>query len=107
MRRSYCRRTRRFIEGAYEVTVLVNAEELSAFEYLYIPITDIPNTVYTGNFFISVFDIINESVGAKVDHTRYLNPAYTDRTGVGKWKVKKKISGGADAKSICYQRNQS
>ncbi|MGA0430527.1 MAG: thrombospondin type 3 repeat-containing protein, partial [Flavobacteriaceae bacterium] len=83
------------LAGAYEVTVLVNAEGLSAFEYLYLPISDIPNTTYTGRFFISVFDIINESLTAKVDHSRYFNPF--NKTGVGKWKIKKRITGGADA----------
>ncbi len=89
------------------MTVLVNAEELSAFEYLYIPVTDIPNAVYTGHFFISVFDIGNESVGAKVNHTRYKNPAYTDRTGNGKWNVKKKISGGRDASLFELKERES
>jgi hypothetical protein len=57
-------------------------------------VTDIPNTTYTGRFFISVFDIINESLGAKVGFRRFFNP---HNKNVGKWKIKKRISGGADA----------
>jgi len=57
-------------------------------------VVDIPNTTYTGRFFISIFDIEDEELGAKVDHRRYFNP---HNKNVGKWKVKKKINGGADA----------
>ncbi|MDA9680665.1 thrombospondin type 3 repeat-containing protein, partial [Flavobacteriaceae bacterium] len=57
-------------------------------------VTDIPNKTYTGRFFISIFNVIDETLGAKVDYRRYFNP---HNKGVGKWKVKKKIKGGADA----------
>ncbi|MDB3967737.1 thrombospondin type 3 repeat-containing protein, partial [Flavobacteriaceae bacterium] len=68
--------------------------DLTAVENAVIKITDIPNTSSIENFFITVFDIIDEMIGAKVDHTRYFNP---HNKNVGKWKIKKKISGGADA----------
>ena len=51
-------------------------------------------TTYTGNFTITVFDVQNEQVGSKVDYTRYFND---NDKGVGKWKIKKKITGGNDA----------
>jgi hypothetical protein len=57
-------------------------------------VADVANTTYTGRFFITIFDLFNERLGAKVNHTRYFNPL---NKGVGKWKVRKKISGGADA----------
>ncbi|MGB1450011.1 MAG: BspA family leucine-rich repeat surface protein, partial [Flavobacteriaceae bacterium] len=58
-------------------------------------VLDIPNTKKVANFEIAVFNVENESTGAKVDYTRYLNPK-VDK-GVGKWKIKKKIVGGNDA----------
>jgi hypothetical protein len=59
-----------------------------------IRVSDIPNATYTGRFFISIFNVNDEKLGAKVDHRRYFNPY---NKNVGKWKVKKKITGGADA----------
>ena len=58
-------------------------------------VIDIPNTASIANFEIAVFNVENESTGAKVDYTRYLNPRSKIK-GVGKWKIKKKIVGGAD-----------
>ena len=57
-------------------------------------VVDIPNATYTGKFFLSIFNVEDETLGAKVDHRRYFNP---HNKNVGKWKVKKRISGGADA----------
>ena len=57
-------------------------------------VTDIPNTTYTGRFFISIFKVADKTLGAKVGFRRFFNP---HNKGVGKWKVKKRISGGADA----------
>ncbi|MDC0916426.1 thrombospondin type 3 repeat-containing protein [Flavobacteriaceae bacterium] len=59
-----------------------------------IRVADIPNATYTGRFFISIFNVEDETLGAKVDHTRYFNP---HNKNVGKWKIRKKIKGGADA----------
>ncbi|MDB2340354.1 BspA family leucine-rich repeat surface protein, partial [Flavobacteriaceae bacterium] len=59
-----------------------------------IRVSDIPNATYTGRFFISIFNVQDENLGAKVDHTRYFNPY---NKNLGKWKVKKRIIGGADA----------
>ncbi len=57
-------------------------------------VSDIPNATYTGKFFLSIFNVVDETLGAKVDHRRYFNP---HNKNVGKWKVKKRIAGGADA----------
>jgi hypothetical protein len=62
-----------------------------------IRVSDIPNTTYTGRFFISIFNVSDEKLGAKVDHRRYFNP---HNKNVGKWKVRKKIKGGADAEKF-------
>ena len=59
-----------------------------------IRVSDILNATYTGRFFISIFNVQDENLGAKVDHTRYFNPY---NKNLGKWKVKKRIIGGADA----------
>ncbi len=57
-------------------------------------VSDIPNATYTGRFFISIFNVEDETLGAKVDHRRYFNPY---NKNVGKWKIKKRVAGGADA----------
>ena len=57
-------------------------------------VADIPNATYTGSFFISIFNVEDETLGAKVDFRRFFNP---HNKNVGKWKVKKRIKGGADA----------
>ena len=59
-----------------------------------INVSDIPNTTYTGKFFISVFDKDDETTASKIDHTRYLNP---NLKTTGRWKIRKRITGGADA----------
>jgi len=71
-------------------------------------VVDIPNTTFVSNFFISIF---RSRFGngnfktSKVDHSRYFNP---HNKNVGKWKVKKKIKGGADADKFTIKtRNNS
>lgn len=70
------------------------AEGLTGSKSELLQVTDIPNTSYTGRFFISIFNVGDENLGAKVDHRRYFNP---HNKNVGKWKIRKKIKGGADA----------
>ena len=80
------------------LTVLIraiNSRGLDAYAFIGIKVLDIPNTYTFSSFSLSVFDVNSESDGSKVDHKRYYNP--NDTKGVGKWKIKKKISGGADA----------
>ena len=57
---------------------------------------DIPNSFTRSIFNILVFNVANEVAGPKVDHNRYYNPKAA-RGGVGRWKIKKQISGGNDA----------
>ncbi len=57
-------------------------------------VIDLPNQKSERKFFISIFGLPNNSSSSKVDHRRYFNP---HNKNVGKWKVKKRIKGGADA----------
>ena len=59
-----------------------------------VSVSDIPNATYSARFFLSIFNVEDESLGAKVDYRRFFNP---HNKNVGKWKVKKRIKGGADA----------
>jgi hypothetical protein len=79
---------------SHSFTITAVGEELSSVKNGVIQVADIPNATYTGRFFISIFNVNDENLGAKVDHRRYFNPY---NKNVGKWKVKKKITGGADA----------
>ena len=72
-----------------------NDKGLSASQKMILKVQDIPNTVTTSNFTVAVFDVKTESSGSKVSYNRYFNPNV--ERGVGKWKIKKKIVGGADA----------
>ena len=79
----------------HEISIqATNEENLLTIVNASITVLDVPNPSYTLNYFVSIFDTDNESLGAKVDHRRYYNPF---NRGVGKWKVRKRISGGADA----------
>jgi hypothetical protein len=78
----------------HEIQVFAVSERGSSNTFVTIPVSDVPNTTYTGNFTITVFDVQNEQTGSKVDYTRYFND---NDKGVGKWKIKKKITGGNDA----------
>ena len=78
----------------HEIQVFAVSERGSSNTFVTIPVSDVPNATYTGNFFITVFDVQNEQLGSKVDYTRYFND---NDKGVGKWKIKKKITGGNDA----------
>jgi len=67
---------------------------------LYIQVIDIPNTYSITSFSVSVFDVPRSAENketSKVDHSRYYNPNVKNKGGVGKWKIKKEVSGGADA----------
>ena len=79
-------------------TVIIKATNdrgLSATQKMVLKVQDIPNTVTKSNFTVAVFDVKTESSGSKVSYNRYFNPNV--ERGVGKWKIKKKIVGGADA----------
>ena len=79
---------------SHSFTITAVGEELSSVKNGVIQVADIPNATYTGRFFISVFNVDDENLGAKVNHRRYFNPY--DKA-VGKWEVKKKVAGGNDA----------
>ena len=57
-------------------------------------VEDVPNAKYVAPFFISVFGVDSNSDPSGRGHERYFNPF---NRGVGKWKIRKNISGGADA----------
>ena len=80
-------------QESHPIIITAVGEELTGIFQDEIPVEDIPNAVYTGRFSLAVFPVQNQTLGAKVDHTRYHNPF---NKSVGKWKIKKKISGGAD-----------
>ena len=79
---------------AHPFTITAQGEELTGSAQETLQVIDIPNPSTQVPFFISIFDIFDEELGAKVDHRRYFNP---NQKNVGKWKVKKKIKGGVDA----------
>jgi len=81
-------------QTSHEFRIIAVGEELTGTAIGSIPVIDIPNTTSIENFFITVFNIMDEIISAKVDYTRYFNP---HNKNVGKWKIKKKITGGADA----------
>ena len=73
----------------------INNRGISAYGTIKLKVLDIPNTYAFSPFSMSVFGVSDGGRSSKVDHTRYYNPNVVK--GVGKWKIKKKISGGADA----------
>ena len=73
-----------------------NSRGLSSTSIMKLQVKDIPNTYTYSSFTLSVFPVdASTSADSKNSHRRYFNPNTTK--GVGKWKIKKKISGGADA----------
>ena len=83
-----------------------NDKNLSAVSNMELVVLNIANTysfssfsmnVYTFSFYtLAVFPVdANTTADSKNSYRRYFNPNTTK--GVGKWKIKKKISGGADA----------
>ena len=72
----------------HEIQVFAVSERGSSNTFVTIPVSDIPNTTYTGNFTITVFDVQNEQVGSKVDYTRYFND---NDKGVGSGRSKRKL----------------
>ena len=72
-----------------------NSRGVSSSAVFILKVLDIPNTYTFSKFSLAVFDVDSETSGSKVDHKRYYYPNVNK--GVGKWKIKKKISGGKDA----------
>jgi hypothetical protein len=77
-------------------SIFAQGEELFTIESGAITVIDIPNPTTRRSFFLSIFRSRRRN-GRKISnstHHRYFNP---HNKNVGKWKIKKKISGGADA----------
>ena len=73
-----------------------NSRGLSSTSIMSLKVIDIPNTYTYSYFTLAVFPVdANTTADSKNSYRRYFNPNTTK--GVGKWKIKKKISGGADA----------
>ena len=76
----------------------------SSTELITISVADIPNATYTGRFYISIFDMSDEASASKVDYTRYLNPF---NKSTGRWNIRKRISGGADASFFTIRQDEN
>ena len=76
----------------------------SSTELITISVADIPNAIYTGRFYISIFDMADEASASKVDYTRYLNPF---NKSTGRWNIRKRISGGADASFFTIRQDEN
>ena len=61
-----------------------------------IKVIDVPNTAYEASFYVSVFKVDGKTRSdiTTKGYKRFHNPY---NRGVGKWKIRKKITGGADA----------
>ena len=60
-----------------------------------IPVVDVPNNEYTAPFFVSIFELGEGTLPLSGEEfERYYNPF---NRSVGKWKIRKSISGGSDA----------
>jgi hypothetical protein len=76
-------------------------------KYMYrINVGDIQNAAINAGFNLTVYDQANESdtasgttgtTGRNQAYKRFTNPRFRSQMEVGKWKVRKKITGGADA----------
>ena len=71
--------------------------------YLYrVNVGDIQNASINADFNLTVYDQANESetasgtTGKNQAYKRFTNPRFRNQMEVGKWKVRKKITGGAD-----------
>ena len=60
-----------------------------------IPVVDVPNNEYAAPFFVSIFELGEGTLPLSGEEfERYYNPF---NRSVGKWKIRKSISGGSDA----------
>ena len=81
---------------SHPFSIFAQGEELLTIESSAVTVIDIPNPTTRRSFFLSIFRSRRRN-GRKIfnsTHHRYFNP---HNKNVGKWKIKKKISGGADA----------
>ena len=80
-------------DESHPFSIFAQGEELLTIESGAVTIIDIPNPRTRRNFWLSIFRSRTSGM-FKSTHHRYFNP---HNKNVGKWKIKKKISGGADA----------
>ena len=83
-------------DESHPFSIFAQGEELLTIESGAVTVIDIPNPTTRRSFFLSIFRSRRRN-GRKIfnsTHHRYFNP---HNKNVGKWKIKKKISGGADA----------
>ena len=80
-------------DESHSFSIFAQGEELLTVESGAVTIIDIPNPRTRRNFWLSIFRSRTSGM-FKSTHHRYFNP---HNKNVGKWKIKKKISGGADA----------
>ena len=80
-------------DESHSFSIFAQGEELLTVESGAVTIIDIPNPRTRRNFWLSIFRSRTSGM-FKSTHHRYFNP---HNKNVGKWKIKKRISGGADA----------
>ena len=81
---------------SHTVTVTAVNEIGTSILGVQIKVIDVPNTAYEASFFVSVFKVDGKTRSdiTTKGYKRFHNPY---NRGVGKWKIRKKITGGADA----------
>ena len=82
---------------SHTVTVTAVNEIGTSILRVEIKVIDVPNTAYEASFYVSVFKVDGKTRSdiTTKGYKRFHNPF---NRGVGKWKIRKKITGGADAK---------
>jgi len=86
-------------DESHSFSIFAQGEELLTVESGLVTIIDIPNPRTRRNFWLSIFRSRTSGM-FKSTHHRYFNP---HNKNVGKWKIKKKISGGADANKFAIK----
>jgi hypothetical protein len=82
---------------SYDINISASTEFGSSDVSANINIIDVPNTSYETSYQVSVFEVDGKTSPEIISkgYKRFHNPF---NRGVGKWKIRKTISGGADAK---------
>ena len=82
----------------YELEFLATDGNSSNSHIIKVFVENVANASIEKGFTVQVFDIADEATTDKSSaYKRYLNPVLKTKKGVGKWKVRKRITGGADA----------
>lgn len=93
-------------QDVHTIEIVASDGEKSTSYAYNIFVENVANASIQREFTLQVYDIDNESTTSKSEaYKRFLNPALQQtRKGVGKWKVRKKITGGADADKFKIQK---